>query len=537
MASSGADTGTSVPENVPYQLFGSSTNFSGHGLRIAAREQCLQNPDLVEQLLPQIFDGMTAVELKTARKSLLSAALTCRTLRPSAVKLLWRRLDSFVPLLRLCPSFQVARSGHLDLCGAVQSDEWNVLDRHAAHVREIVYDPGHRYTPLSPLAQMRLALRKMPLFPNLLRFQCPPNDAGTAEILLFLSPALSSVEISSARKNSSDAFIELLCTDCPRINHLKLTNQLYPTTAHYKGFHQLRSLDLRKMSGLMTSAAFTQIAQLAALSSFTTDMIGWEEIDFDHLALGGSFKRLSHLEVRTNYVLSQLHLPHLIPFIDSTRLRSLVISAPWPLPRQSANLNGPDEFQPVRSAICTRWGATLETLELHGPRITAADFAPLACVGSLRNVKLDDVLTGALTAENFSDVLRGWPNLVSLSILTGTVDLGLLQCVEQHCPALTVLEVPFLLGTLPPLPETPPTSHGLSELVVVKQQGTTLGASHREIPSLARHLDLMFPRIKEIRSRENRDPAWAQVQLLVKMCQDVRRRTMAMGAALQEMGT
>ncbi|KAJ7633966.1 hypothetical protein B0H17DRAFT_510921 [Mycena rosella] len=297
----------------------------GGGFRTAAREQCLQNSDLVEQLLPQITsDGMSVAQLKSARKDLLSVALTCKTLRPSAIRLLWRRLDNLVPLLSLCPSFQLTGPRYkpiIDLRGIIGSGGWDLLDRHAAHVREIEYDPGN--VSISPLVQIRLAMRKCPLLPNLLRFRCILGLAPDAQILLFLSPSLLSVETSFRTTNSSDAFVELLSNECSGLLHLKLVHHLPTGISH---FRQLRSLDLRDLFEPMTSTTFGMIAVLPELSSFTTDLRGWEGIDFDGLDAGSSFVRLAHLELRTTPALSRQHLPRLIPRIATTTMRSLVIS-------------------------------------------------------------------------------------------------------------------------------------------------------------------------------------------------------------------
>ncbi|KAJ7480695.1 hypothetical protein FB451DRAFT_1446679 [Mycena latifolia] len=463
---------------------------------------------------------MAGAALKAARKDLLAVALTCKTLSLSAIKLLWRRLDNFAPLLSLSPSF---KHRQIELCGVIQRDEWDLLDRHAAHVREIVYDPG--YSAVSPLVQMCLATRKSPLFTNLLRFRCFSRDVGP-QILLFLSPSLLSVEITSQRMPSSsiNGFIGLLFTECPRLSHLKAANLPPAMLSHLNGFQQLRSIDLRDLTGPITTAAFTTIAALPDLSSFITDLSGWSEIDFDGLQPGRSFTRLTHLEIHTTAALSRVHIPRLIPWIETTSMRSIVIAAPAPARRGDTDVSG--TFPLICDTVCSRWAATLEALNLHGLRCTTVEeFSPLVCVSGLRTVKLDDVLTESLNDSRVLDVIKGWSNLVSLSFRTGTADCSFLQCIVQHCPNITELEVPFWPTTLPPLPEKPPTSHGLDKLTVVKVPGSTL--AYIDVHLLARHLDLVFPRIRTIHCL--RDSGWDQVDKLVKMCQDVRRRTMAMG--------
>ncbi|KAJ7642630.1 hypothetical protein DFH06DRAFT_1214027 [Mycena polygramma] len=190
------------------------------------QEQCLRNSDLLDQILcllntptlPALaHDYQAEKERHVIRKTLLSATLTSRAIYHSAVKILWRRLENLLPLIRLLPSFEY-RSGHYSVAGFVGDAEWTGFDRHAAYVREIIYSKTFSGT-INPLVYMRLAMRKSILLPNLSRFDCVSDRSG-ADILLYASPSLASVSLGSPSPSDAEAFLNVLSAQDPRLSHV-----------------------------------------------------------------------------------------------------------------------------------------------------------------------------------------------------------------------------------------------------------------------------------------------------------------------------
>ncbi|KAF8188199.1 hypothetical protein K438DRAFT_979770 [Mycena galopus ATCC 62051] len=76
---------------------------------VAPRDQVLKSAALVARILDLLdFPDPKYDErkrLKKQRRSLLHVALTCKSVSLPAIKVLWRRLDNILPLLRLLPSF------------------------------------------------------------------------------------------------------------------------------------------------------------------------------------------------------------------------------------------------------------------------------------------------------------------------------------------------------------------------------------------------------------------------------------------------
>jgi hypothetical protein len=248
----------------------------------------------------------------------------------------------------------------------------------------------------------------------------------------------------------------------------------------------------------------------------------WDEVEFHETASRGSFLQLTHLEIETTAALSRRWIPAFFPILGTTRIRSLSVNT-RANERYGAN-EVSDAFPVISRAICERWATSLETLHLQGLRYTSeADFSALACAINLRHVKLDDILSGSLT--NVLHVFAAWPHLISLSLSTGFVDIPFLQCIAEHCPALTALEVAFGPGELPATLLSPPApSHGLRQLTSIK----TRASGSLDVHRLARHLDSLFPRLESIRSGGGGQ--WEELGKLVQMCQEVRRDTLAQRA-------
>ncbi|KAJ7601550.1 hypothetical protein DFH06DRAFT_1262085, partial [Mycena polygramma] len=173
---------------------------------LPAREQCLQNPDLIAEILGHLFDSsrLDHVDRKAERCSLLCSALMCRAMSPSAVKLLWRRLDNLVPLLRLLPSFTRANEIY-GLLGNLNTPDSQLFDHHAAYVQEIVYKRVPDTIQIDPSVYLRLSLRNPPVLPNLRRLVCsgavPPS---AAEIVVLMQSPLRVLGLQVTGHNVND---------------------------------------------------------------------------------------------------------------------------------------------------------------------------------------------------------------------------------------------------------------------------------------------------------------------------------------------
>ncbi|KAJ7605411.1 hypothetical protein B0H17DRAFT_1120284 [Mycena rosella] len=296
-----------------------------------------------------------------------------------------------------------------------------------------------RNVSISPLVQIRLAMRKCPLLPNLLRFRC----------ILGLAPGRANTSLP--------------------LSLLVICRNLFPNDEFLRRVLEVtRSPDLFEP---MTSTTFGMIAVLPELSSNHFD--GLDAAAVCALSAPGNSAPPLHFAAA---------LPRLIPRIANRPPASSRHQRTATGRRLEQDVS--DAFPLIGSAICSRCAAAEE----FGLCLRQQP-ATVKLIGVLGEVGNDPIVL---------EVIKGWTNLVSLSILTGSVKFGFLKCIAQHCPAVT-------------------------ELSIVQTPAFFVTISiTRRAPSAGTHLDLLFPRVTIRTCNRYSDPDGTSRR-------DVRRRTMAMG--------
>ncbi|KAJ7469586.1 hypothetical protein FB451DRAFT_1559972 [Mycena latifolia] len=500
------------------------------------QHQCLRNSDLLDEILRQMWppDLPSRAELKRLRGSLRAVALTCKGFSLSAVRTLWRRLDNFLPLLRLLPSFEL-RDDIYNLRGIVADAEWAVFDRYAAYVREIVYVDAPRNRSVNSLVYVRLAMHKLPLLPNLSRFECSVTDPPGGEIILCVSPSIISVTLQSRETSSTETFLDMLQPDSPHLAHLTIVNHPSQVLSVCGGFRTLKSLDLRRLSG--DSPGVVAIGSIPLLRSFTTDMSGWNAQELESTSARSIFHGLTHLSINAAPARLRLYIPSFLPLIGSTQLQSIaIVNAHAGILDWDRDGGAPSAatFAALARCIAASWPASLKHLELIEIPCAQDDFVAMEGIASLQTLRIHETLRGPLSEARVLAIIATWSELTTLSLEGVEPDLEFFKCVAQHCGALRTLRTGYFPGTagLPALATTPVLAHPLKDLTFVNNMGhesrwneSRLNESRwnaLDLHLLARHLDRMFPQVETI-TGEGYGHRWAEVAKLVSLCQDVRR--------------
>ncbi|KAJ7473147.1 hypothetical protein B0H11DRAFT_2430502 [Mycena galericulata] len=475
-------------------------------LDASPQDRCLRNPDLLEQILrycgavPHEGDRPAYLYKSMARKCLYTLLLTCRAFYDCGVKVLWASLDNFLPLLRLLPSFALlaGRGGkHVyTLPGSIGEAEWAVFDRYAGYVKEIVYAAPRNV--VDPFVYVRLAMRRMTLLPNLLRLECYVVDAPSADILLAISPSIMSVKIHS-----------------PRLSHLSIGNCRGSVLSICKSFGALRSLDLQRLEGSLSTTELVEIGSIP-LQSFGTDMDGWDNLNFETISPRRIFVALTHLNVNATSALLDRNIPLLLPLLGGSGMFSIIIAANR---RRNSGVDDAHTFTVISEQISSRWARSLKHLELREIPCTLDAFSSMQALMQLETLTLENVIKGPLSDPRVLAVVRALPALTALSIEGAEADLTFLACVAQNCFALRELHVGFHQPKLPDsLSATPALAHPLHTLKFI-----TGGRKISVTPGLfARHLDRLFPRLARI-TGVGSGYRWEEIEIIVFVCQDVRR--------------
>ncbi|KAJ7098947.1 hypothetical protein C8R44DRAFT_356053 [Mycena epipterygia] len=512
--------------------------------------ECLRNPDLLEEILGHIPSAGDPHNLRAQRQSLLWIASTCKAFPPSAMRLLWRRLDNLRPLLCLLPSFTSIAGSALFL-GSVGSHEWAVFDRYAIHVKEIantVVDIENSIMHIDPSVYFRLALRCPPILPNLIQVECTASQALASEIFVYMQSPLQRLQLGGLDVMpdvATQMVVSSLSSQPLRISSLVFVNQPCSILSEGITLEHLTSLDLRDMKGAMPISLIRQIGSLSHLRSLAADTKCFTGAslaafpDFKSLADSADnrttlFMGLTYLELRAKPSTLSSGICVFLQIIGTQSLRSLVLQESAPALWNSNKIEG-DSFH----TIIHRWSKTLRTLELEVYNLSWDNLKLLNRLSALRSVRLSGSLLGPYC--DISSVCTGLSDLEVFSFRCRSFtpisfDIRSITVLAENCPKLQELDVAISARELPSLSLTPMISHSLGTIIVHSHSpeihfGPTPPDAISNTLALARHLDRLFPRLSTVRydagsgARGAIETAWAQVQELVFAFQDVRRES------------
>ncbi|KAJ7938726.1 hypothetical protein B0H13DRAFT_2301361 [Mycena leptocephala] len=478
-----------------------------------ACEQCLRNSDLLDKIMDHVASPQDPSHLAAKRKCLWSAALTCKAFLPSATRSLWRRLDNLLPLLQLLPSF-TARGGIYGLIGPIQPHEWTAFDDHAARVREIVYEDIKHPIHIDPSVYVRLAMRRSQLLPNLSRLECVSSHVFASEILMFMASPLRTVKLMGLKSTPGighEIFVSLLPSNVPHLSNLILINQSLTSLSEYITTEALTSLELRDMAGTLSISSIAEIGSLPHLRSLVTDFTGWSADDVAKIGSSTLFVGLTHLGIQTDENAGLSIIPGFLNKLGAENLRSLTIHSDSRLhPRQHKI------YRAIFHSVTDRWTQSLQKLDLKiYYLIESVNLKLLGRLLALRSLTIQSLMTGA-----------GVPDLLDYLFISNLnndpihFDVPAIALLARTCPNLQELNITVSPYGLLPLASIPTISHSLAVISVQP------GGLPPDTITLARHIDQLFPRLSTVRQNGGPDEgkrAWAEVQKLLLIFQDVRR--------------
>ncbi|KAF6766591.1 hypothetical protein DFP72DRAFT_867070 [Ephemerocybe angulata] len=138
------------------------------------------------------------LESPNGKRSLSRLARTCRSLSEPALDILWRELDSIVPILGLFPPtvLRKARRPGLGLSRNPQESDWDTVLRYNERIRRVVYDETANNVAASVFPIIDEHRPCLYILPNLQELVWKAETpAGLDRCAMFLSPRLRSIQI------------------------------------------------------------------------------------------------------------------------------------------------------------------------------------------------------------------------------------------------------------------------------------------------------------------------------------------------------
>ncbi|KAH8099394.1 hypothetical protein BXZ70DRAFT_1000914 [Cristinia sonorae] len=180
----------------------------------------LKDADVTAKLLEYIVDS------PNGRRSLARLARTCKAFKEPALNVLWRDLDSFVPLLSLFPNglMRRARRPGLGLAKNPEPADWEKLLAYAERVRSITYNESHSNVSPSIFPLIEDLRPKRFILPNLTALIWKSETPAALErSLLFMNPGLQSLTIEMGTKYSKMSDFLLQVTEKTALSTFSFT--------------------------------------------------------------------------------------------------------------------------------------------------------------------------------------------------------------------------------------------------------------------------------------------------------------------------
>ncbi|KAF9491217.1 hypothetical protein BDN71DRAFT_96290 [Pleurotus eryngii] len=411
-------------------------------------------------------------------------ALVSKIWSNEALSVLWRKLDSLLPLLRLLgPMTLVSKQDELPYYKyerLIRSEDWALFRRYAWRVRKIEYDDMSPHPNFSDSVFMDIiissrTLSGIELLPNLRRLSCDDTPFIQKWLPLFINKSLSTLDLQvsgSADMHLLTRTLSHLHHLCPNLRKLSLSTKLGLDDAPQ--FDTILSSlpllhEVKLSTSLLCPATLSTLAHLPHLESFTiTTIDADEESTLPVMPLPDAFLSLTAftgmVEFRSIASFLEAYEPRELRTLDvySTNVEShatyqslfAVVASACPK-IMNISLQGPLVFdtEPIVYPSSTPLLSTvpyhlldLTSLELFGAPPLNLDVgcmkALLAALPSLHTLKLtDDAGASTLPLSALSELAPLCPAMRFLTLYLNTKHISPSSLPNAIFPCLEVLDV------------------------------------------------------------------------------------------------
>ncbi|KAI9571737.1 hypothetical protein HD554DRAFT_2016405 [Boletus coccyginus] len=314
----------------------------------------------------------TIAESPNGRRSMSRLARTCKAICEPALSVLWRELDSLLPLISLFPDniMKRARRPGLGLAKAPNAEDWDRVLAYGERVRRVAYiesSPSVSPSIFAVIAENRPVPYILPHLQTLI--WRVDTAAGLEHSTFFLNPELQSLILEvGTRILQLGAYLVNICS------HIQLTafSFISPTSLPETFTDLVRSQNtLERLALIAPGALSSQVGQwaasLPALHTLELDLTGRSiiavegffddivssgmETPSDASSAGGVFTDLRSLQLTGEVANIAIFLKHITSELTSLEL---VIEDP------------PDmaDWQDLSVLVCERFSQTLLSLQV-----------------------------------------------------------------------------------------------------------------------------------------------------------------------------
>lgn len=504
-----------------------------------AQDEVFRHSDILEVISYHIGDPLASPSAFSARQDLFCAALTCRGFLAPCMDILWRDLDSLLPVLRLLPDFTYVDGSYI-LLGTVQVDDWLRLDTYARRVRSLAM--GYDSSFISPQVFIRLLkLRSNPLLPALAQLRISTSSFTDAQSSFLLpAPALTSVEIDIGTESAGVPTLLLtLSQEQPLISHLSLrgagklpSSMFAPSCAFISHMKHISSLHL-SFSVPSIFNSLMPVLEMVSLIDLSLDLRGCTiECVMPYFVfppLPGAIapvRRIKKLRVEGEGPII-LHLTKRLGVIPSLTVLEVIVHSDRTVlfPLKIGTF-----FHNIMLWILLL-AKSIRSLRIHNDSaIHASESSAVFLNPNLIDLEHLEFTNFPISAEDedIEAFTLSSPSLIDLFLPGGGQKLpspAVLRYLSENCPKLEHLQIHLNMTFVPKLPESYCYSHLLKNLTIGSYD---FEATIDNLIAISSYLHRLFPHLRTVQQDDAYDiEQWGHVDLLLRAFQSVRKDTYA----------
>ncbi|KDR77204.1 hypothetical protein GALMADRAFT_139216 [Galerina marginata CBS 339.88] len=256
----------------------------------SAKSQVLENSDLLEAIFTFFHPPKTGSNIPSpipfpVSQYLLWASLTSKMFLDPAMRILWRSMDSWLPLLRLIPALR--REGNIyTLEGPIHEQNFERLERYGRHMWRLDLPVEPSTHLVSPYIYTYIQLHHSHLLPNVRELIIPDIGRIAAEnlpgLFLTLSPSIYELSLGGivpAAEGITGSLLQSVRTKAESLRRLACAGQL--TAGSLNIMYQFSKLETLRIDGRATDfpqealERFSELASLKSLSVGLDDTSNW----------------------------------------------------------------------------------------------------------------------------------------------------------------------------------------------------------------------------------------------------------------------
>ncbi|KAJ3825645.1 hypothetical protein F5880DRAFT_1477881 [Lentinula raphanica] len=232
----------------------------------------LREPEVTQKLLEAILDT------PGGKRTVSRLARTCRAISEPALNVLWRELDSLVPIIGLFPStiLKKVRKPGLGLSKEPVEGDWAKIMVYGERVRSVVYNESANNVSPAVFPMLAENRPREYMLPNLLNLTWKAETAAALEqISIFLSPGIESLQLevgpfrsASLNKIIGDACSRMTLTNFSIISPASLPDTFTVMLSSQKALQRVTLI----APGALSSGVGRWVAYLPELRSLQLDL-------------------------------------------------------------------------------------------------------------------------------------------------------------------------------------------------------------------------------------------------------------------------